>query len=105
MVRKMVERQCWIMHIVNRVNKADTHNTVFFVCFFNLRRKATWESFYHYFLQTLKRKEKKNHKLPWLQEYQMKDLMTFDVYESFTFLCSTEAPEVSREHSVLFFAL
>lgn len=63
MVRKMVERQCWIMHIVNRVNKADTHNTVFLlVCFFNLRRKATWESFYHYFLQTLKstktRKEK-----------------------------------------------
>lgn len=49
--------------------------------------------------------EKKNHKLPWLQEYQMKDLMTFAVYESFTFLCSTEAPEVSREHSVLFFAL
>lgn len=33
----------------------------------------------------------------------MKDLMTFAVYESFTFLCSTEAPEVSREHSVLFF--
>lgn len=63
MVRKMVERQCWIMHIVNRVNKADTYNTVcLFACFFNLRRKAMWESFYHYFLQTLKstttRKEK-----------------------------------------------